>query len=240
MRCPCVISADGRETGIVECEIIQWFVEPEARVEEFSPLCEVQSDKASVEITSRFSASSRSCTTRRVRWPRSGSHLSTSIYRETRKRRTKEDLETLTPAEEPARDSPVQVKDLASVKSQGKQDSQPVSSENKTEMPGKRTHASLATPAVRHLSRELDVDIIRDRWPGKDGRVLKEDIYKFVESREELAKPKSRRRSQESWTTGVQKETRIQLANTQLQMFKTMTRSLAIPHFLYADETRLH
>ena len=42
------------QLGIVECEVIQWFVEPGARVEEFSPLCEVQSDKASVEITSRF------------------------------------------------------------------------------------------------------------------------------------------------------------------------------------------
>lgn len=40
--------------GIRECEVIQWFVEPEARVEQFDKLCEVQSDKASVEITSRF------------------------------------------------------------------------------------------------------------------------------------------------------------------------------------------
>ncbi|KAK8924995.1 Lipoamide acyltransferase component of branched-chain alpha-keto acid dehydrogenase complex, mitochondrial [Metarhizium anisopliae] len=48
-----VLLADIGE-GIVECEVIQWFVEPGARVEEFSPLCEVQSDKASVEITSRF------------------------------------------------------------------------------------------------------------------------------------------------------------------------------------------
>ncbi|EQK98458.1 Lipoamide Acyltransferase [Ophiocordyceps sinensis CO18] len=48
-----VLLADIGE-GIVECEVIQWFVQPGARVEEFSPLCEVQSDKASVEITSRF------------------------------------------------------------------------------------------------------------------------------------------------------------------------------------------
>ncbi len=40
--------------GIRECEIIQWFVEPGTRVEQFDRLCEVQSDKASVEITSRF------------------------------------------------------------------------------------------------------------------------------------------------------------------------------------------
>ena len=31
-------------------QIIQWFVEPEARVEQFDKLCEVQSDKAATEV----------------------------------------------------------------------------------------------------------------------------------------------------------------------------------------------
>ena len=37
-------------TGITECQVIQWFVQPGARVEQFDPICEVQSDKASVEV----------------------------------------------------------------------------------------------------------------------------------------------------------------------------------------------
>ena len=37
-------------TGIKEVQIIQWFVEPEARVEQFDKLCEVQSDKAATEV----------------------------------------------------------------------------------------------------------------------------------------------------------------------------------------------
>lgn len=41
--------------GVKEVQIIQWFVEEGATVEEWAPLCEVQSDKASVEITSKFS-----------------------------------------------------------------------------------------------------------------------------------------------------------------------------------------
>ncbi|ORZ20518.1 2-oxoacid dehydrogenases acyltransferase-domain-containing protein [Absidia repens] len=40
--------------GITECELIQWFVEPGNTVAEFDKICEVQSDKASVEITSRY------------------------------------------------------------------------------------------------------------------------------------------------------------------------------------------
>lgn len=34
-------------------QIIQWFVEPEARVEQFDKLCEVQSDKAAAEVCSQ-------------------------------------------------------------------------------------------------------------------------------------------------------------------------------------------
>ncbi|GAX77825.1 hypothetical protein CEUSTIGMA_g5268.t1 [Chlamydomonas eustigma] len=40
--------------GISECELIQWFVKEVDSVVAFGRLCEVQSDKATIEITSRF------------------------------------------------------------------------------------------------------------------------------------------------------------------------------------------
>ncbi len=39
-------------TGIKEVQIIQWFVEPGARVEQFDKICEVQSDKAATDVRS--------------------------------------------------------------------------------------------------------------------------------------------------------------------------------------------
>lgn len=74
---------------------------------------------------------------------------------------------------------------------------------------------------------------------GKDGRVTKDDVQKFV-----AAHPKNvhTRTSQElrarssSYADGAQVERPITLTPVQSQMFKTMTRSLNIPHFLYADE----
>ncbi|KAJ2869963.1 hypothetical protein FB639_004703, partial [Coemansia asiatica] len=40
--------------GITECEVIQWFVKPGDKVSQFDKICEVASDKATVEITSRY------------------------------------------------------------------------------------------------------------------------------------------------------------------------------------------
>ena len=111
----------------------------------------------------------------------------------------------------------------------------------------KGKHASLATPAVRHLSKELNVDILEIDGTGKDGRVLKEDIYRFVESRDAPAAsqapsaqptptPGAATFAPDASAAGPQQETRVALTRTQEMMFKTMTRSLSIPHFLYADE----
>lgn len=47
------LSADIGE-GITECEVIRWSVAPRTTVSAFDPLCKVQSDKASMEITSPF------------------------------------------------------------------------------------------------------------------------------------------------------------------------------------------
>lgn len=109
--------------------------------------------------------------------------------------------------------------------------------EKETRPKGK--HASLATPAVRHLTRELDVNIQDVNGTGRDGRVLKEDIYQFAKERDNNASSSSPTQTSTpspSSSGGAQIETTTPLSNTQAQMFKTMTKSLTIPHFLYADE----
>jgi pyruvate dehydrogenase E2 component (dihydrolipoamide acetyltransferase) len=47
----------------------------------------------------------------------------------------------------------------------------------------------LATPAVRKLARELNVDISRVEGTGKDGRVTEEDVKRFAEGVEEKKRP---------------------------------------------------
>ena len=102
-------------------------------------------------------------------------------------------------------------------------------------------HAALATPAVRGLLKELNVNIVDVTGTGRDGRVLKDDVLKYAASRDQNPSTTPTRRSPRSShsNNGSQIETPISLTPVQSQMFKTMTRSLTIPHFLYADETDL-
>ncbi|OBT41671.1 hypothetical protein VE00_07624 [Pseudogymnoascus sp. WSF 3629] len=228
--------------GIRECEIIQWFVEPGARVEEFDKICEVQSDKASVEIPSRFSGVIKKL------------HYETGEMAKVGKALIDIDVpEEVAEALEQAGAAPlggeagaesVRSEGLASTIQPDTSSAPPPETKPETEKPvvAKGKHATLATPAVRHLTKELKVDISDINGSGRDGRVTKDDVYQFAKARDagqaapapqaagapQLARPAP--------DHGPQQETPTQLTNMQAQMFKAMTASLKIPHFLYADE----
>ncbi|KAK1975074.1 2-oxoacid dehydrogenase acyltransferase [Colletotrichum cereale] len=250
-----VLLADIGE-GIVECEIIQWFVEPGARVEEFSPLCEVQSDKASVEITSRFSGVVKKLHYDAGDMAKVGKPF---VDIDIQGGAKKEDLDALTAPTEPAGERPApstseppspqqqqqQARTQQGEQTQEQPRQEPMAADaQEVPRPPKGTHASLATPAVRHLTKTLNVNITDIDGTGRDGRVLKEDVQNFVKRRDSGDKstatatsaPPSGAFPTPGPVGGAQLETRVPLTTTQQQMFKSMTRSLTIPHFLYADE----
>ncbi|KAF4985356.1 hypothetical protein FDECE_16624 [Fusarium decemcellulare] len=228
-----VLLADIGE-GIVECEVIQWFVEPGARVEEFSPLCEVQSDKASVEITSRFSGVVKKLYYEAGEMAKVGkAFVDIDIEGEAKP----EDVDAVASQQPDKADVPPPPPPSAS-EPKPEQTEKKASEQVPVQTPAKEKGkcASLATPAVRHLSKELKVDILDIDGTGRDGRVLKEDIYRFIKERDAKGSSQQATPSSAPKDTSVQTETVVPLSGTQLQMFKTMTRSLTIPHFLYADE----
>lgn len=100
-------------------------------------------------------------------------------------------------------------------------------------------HRSLATPAVRRITRELGINITDVTGTGKEGRVLKEDVVRFAHDLEfnkpptitQTSPPAPLHRTQVS-----QDDETVPLTQIQSHMFKVMTQSLAIPHFLYSDE----
>jgi 2-oxoisovalerate dehydrogenase E2 component (dihydrolipoyl transacylase) len=236
-----VLLADIGE-GIVECEVIQWFVEPGARVEEFSPLCEVQSDKASVEITSRFTGTVQKLYYEAGEMAKVGKPFvdidiqggGADVVND----KPKPAAESLSTPEFPKDTQPPPIpagSDASVAHDSASVSNQSGSVEPEQPKPPKGKHATTATPAVRHLSKEMKVDIIEIDGTGRDGRVLKEDIYKFVQRRDAAAASPVITQSR-GQPTAEQTETRVELSHMQQQMFKSMTRSLNIPHFLYADE----
>lgn len=107
-------------------------------------------------------------------------------------------------------------------------------------------HASLATPAVRGMLKTHNLNILDITGTGKDGRVLKEDVLRFVSQKNQPTSPAA---SSSTTTSGVratapsdsqQGESIQLLTHIQSQMFKSMTKSLTIPHLLYADELNIN
>ncbi|KAH0171319.1 CoA-dependent acyltransferase, partial [Aureobasidium melanogenum] len=82
----------------------------------------------------------------------------------------------------------------------------------------------LATPAVRHLIKEHNIRVQDIDGSGKDGRVLKEDVHRHV-----------LQTTQKSSQQPSAKDQKKPLTPVQTAMFKTMTQSLTIPHFLYSS-----
>jgi 2-oxoisovalerate dehydrogenase E2 component (dihydrolipoyl transacylase) len=113
--------------------------------------------------------------------------------------------------------------------------------ESRPQPPTKSYHQTLATPAVRHLTRELEIDLADVPGTGKDGRVLKEDVHRYAaslrngNSAETGASPSSATSTTGAAATAapLPADQPITLSPLQMQMYKTMTRSLQIPHFLY-------
>ncbi|OQO04855.1 hypothetical protein B0A48_07872 [Cryoendolithus antarcticus] len=227
--------------GITECQVIQWFVQPGARVEQFDKLCEVQSDKASVDITSPFDGVIKKLHYAPDDMAITGKPL---VDIDIQGEIGEEESNLLGGADKAStteKSSGVEtVSREQSVKVEGGVPSRtgPSSSGGGERTPRKVNGdlATLATPAVRHLTKELNVKISDVSGSGRDGRVLKEDVHRHVSQASTTSIPS------QPQSTPVQGDRTTNLTPVQNQMFKLMTRSLTIPHFLYscsADMTGL-
>ncbi|ORY47441.1 hypothetical protein BCR33DRAFT_678243, partial [Rhizoclosmatium globosum] len=271
--------------GITECELIQWFVKEGDQIEQFTKICEVQSDKASVEITSRYDGVVGKLYYKQGDMARVGTPLVDIEMEDASSSAVSEsaaESSTTPVASEPevvnhgeifatpgvhrvARENGV---NLAHVKGTGKNGR--ITNEdvlnfkaNALSSPttGKGAAGAkadvLATPAVRHFAKEQGVDLSLVKGTGKEGRITKEDVLAFksqpaptpstvAPTPQPSAKPatttppsQSQPQASPSATQQSPQETIKPLTAIQKAMFKQMTKSLAIPHFGYADTVHL-
>ncbi|PKX92583.1 putative 2-oxo acid dehydrogenases acyltransferase [Aspergillus novofumigatus IBT 16806] len=216
--------------GITEVQIIQWYVEEGAHIEEWKPLCQYQSDKAVDDITSRYEGVVKKLHFQADDTVPTGMALCDI---EVEDGKYPDDHTPTEPKPEQLQPDPV-AEDTLSVQPTASTPLPP-SQVNEAAVEAPRSkYASLATPAVRGLLKTYNVDILDVKGTGKDGRVLKEDVNKFITMRDAAAQAGS------VAPASQQTETTVNLTPIQSQMFKTMTRSLTIPHFLYADELKIN
>jgi 2-oxoisovalerate dehydrogenase E2 component (dihydrolipoyl transacylase) len=206
-------------------------------VEEWGNLCEVQTDKASVDISSRHTGVVKKLHFEADATVKVGQALLDIEVEgdaqdiDPEKEEVKEDLalkepERVEDEDEPAEEwmgldggseDKIDVSFLEKIKAAPP--AQSLQPESK--------HASLATPAVRGLLKEHRVAIEDVCGTGKDGRVLKEDVQNFIAA-QTAPRPQVA-------LDAKQTETPQRLTPVQSKMFQTMTASLSIPHFLYSD-----
>ncbi|KAF9584065.1 hypothetical protein BGW38_007694 [Lunasporangiospora selenospora] len=216
--------------GITECEVIQWFVKTGDK-----------SDKASVEITSRFTGTIATLKYKVGDMARVGSPLveietADGGVEEAAVEETKS-TESATPApEDGLRGHSNVIQDMNAVAAM--MDS-PV---GHVEAPVAEHILTFATPAVRRVAKENNVDIRLIKGSGKGGRVMKEDVMAYLANgrqatatpKESAATPSTSVSSKAIIPAGEDKV--VPLSMIQKAMFKQMTKSLSIPHFGFADE----
>ena len=193
--------------GITECEIVAWHVKPGDKVEQFTKICEVQSDKAAVDITSRYDGVIKTIKYEVGQTAKVGTPLVEIDTLEV-------DSEATTPDEAPITDTTAdeasqveKVKDIV---------------EESLEK-----GYTLTTPSVRRIAKENNVNLKEIEGSGPKGRILKGDVLAYIEKLKSAVSevdPKS-----------ISNEG-VPLNGIQKAMYKSMTKSLSIPHFGYSEE----
>ncbi|KAH3849776.1 hypothetical protein DPMN_092180, partial [Dreissena polymorpha] len=141
--------------GIREVQIKEWYVKVGDHVKQFDALCEVQSDKASVTITSRYDGTIKKLCYDVDDIAQTGKVL---VEIETSGGKTLEE-----------RSDDGQSSDNSSS-----------SDDESSSMQEIRGHKVLATPAVRKMAKENKIKLSDVQGSGKEGRVLKEDILRHL------------------------------------------------------------
>lgn len=204
--------------GIVECEVVEWRVAEGDEIEEDQPVVDVMTDKAMVEITA----------------PKAG-RVTRLYHKQQEMARVHSPLFAFIPRE---RDEPTEAKAASKPAPEpSPAAATPVSTGNRPRIP--------ASPAVRRLVREHDLNLTDIAGSGKDGRVLKADVLAHLDK--PTAPPQRQEGTGESQPASQgrgrrmperEQEVRIEpIKGMKAAMARSMVKSATtIPHFIYSED----
>lgn len=215
--------------GIAEVELMKWFVKDGDKVKSFDRLCEVQSDKATVEITSRFDGIIAKIHHAEGAIVKVGEALV--------------DIETNSSPSEKSVTNPKQSKDgglaTGNHAKANHADHVPVTINNGN---GK----VFATPAVRKLAKENKIDLAVVTGTGPKHRVTKEDVLLFIQRGGKAASPVSvsevRNEAKHLSATNVSniEDQRVPIRGVQRLMVKSMNAAAQVQHLTYCEEIQFN
>mmetsp|Transcript_22031 Transcript_22031/g.31960 ORF Transcript_22031/g.31960 Transcript_22031/m.31960 type:complete len:589 (+) Transcript_22031:1294-3060(+) len=245
--------------GITQVELLQWYVSPGDTIHQFDLVCQVQSDKATVDITSRYDGVVTSVEGEVGDVMNVGSPL---IYMDVQGDEEEggdddgnvgsgEKLHNVNEEEDrlsipPSISPPVVSSSSPFATSIGNNEDVLASSK------------VLATPAVRKLVKEHNLNLSSVKGTGPKGRILKSDILTLLQTRhpqENVSNVEDMTLSSSSkpitstiiQTRSKEKEKEeeeiVPIRGYHRLMIQTMESSLTIPHMVYSDEinmTSLH
>ncbi|GGW88435.1 dihydrolipoyllysine-residue acetyltransferase [Alteromonas halophila] len=217
--------------GIVECEIVKWHVSEGDSIEEDQAVVEVMTDKAVVEIPAKNAGT-----------------VHKLYYQEGDIAQVHEPLFALmgegsgsadNAMDEAAPEAPVtQTANSNSVSAKSDDKWQDGAYEPPVAIPGR----VLASPAVRRVAREKDLDLTNVEGSGKKGRILKQDVTDLAASSQPQTQSQSDQAASQSTSQRIQaggKRTE-KVRGIQAAMAKQMTASVqTIPHFTVSDELQM-
>jgi pyruvate dehydrogenase E2 component (dihydrolipoamide acetyltransferase) len=158
--------------GIHEGEIVKWFVKKGDKVQEDDVLCEVQNDKAVVEIPSPVAGTVEEVLVAEGTVATVGQTLITFDAPGYEHLKFKgDDHEDEAPKQEETKQVAIPAPATESTTNNAIVETQAVVDPNRR---------VIAMPSVRKYAREKSVDLIRVQGSGKNGRILKEDVDNFL------------------------------------------------------------
>eukprot|EP00013_Stygamoeba_regulata_P024311 CAMPEP_0177664420 /NCGR_PEP_ID=MMETSP0447-20121125/20484_1 /TAXON_ID=0 /ORGANISM="Stygamoeba regulata, Strain BSH-02190019" /LENGTH=500 /DNA_ID=CAMNT_0019170391 /DNA_START=150 /DNA_END=1652 /DNA_ORIENTATION=+ len=208
--------------GIAEVEVLQWHVEVGQTVEEFDTIAELQSDKATVEIKSPFDG-----VVTKIYW-KVGDMA--QVGEPLLDFEVEDDVLTA--------DAPAPVAPEASVAAAAPAVS--ASAAKSSHTPATLGGKPLATPAVRRIARENDVDLNLVPGSGLRGRILVEDIQRYLESGGASADATPPPSVAHQPVVAAAEDRVVTVRGIQRAMVKSMTAAAAVPHLGFSDEINMN
>jgi len=205
--------------GIVECELVEWLVNEGDVIEEDQPVADVMTDKALVQIPAMHAGI-----------------ITKLYYAKGDIAKVHAPLFAIEIAGTATASAPIaQVATAQTIESKAVTET----TRAKTTVNGK----ALASPAVRRVARELEVNIHQVAGTGKKGRVYKEDVVNFANGEQTTIPANTNASSSQSTHNAnvVESNSRVEpIRGIKAVMAKAMMDSVStIPHFTYCEEIDL-